>query len=1048
MAHCDLGNTLVRAAVRAALTGGALATSFITAHAQDSASNAAPAADQAAATQAQATPQTPAAQATSSAPMAEVVVTGTRILNPNASALSPVTTVSSQDFEQMGVTRVEDLLNQLPQVFADQNANASNGATGTSDINLRGLGAKRTLVLVDGARLGPGSPINENAAENGASDINMIPVELIQNVEILTGGASSVYGADAVAGVVNFKLVDNFQGVRLVGDLSGYQNDNYDLDNVREAVSALGFQQAPSEIWTGAQRSLAFISGFNTGDGNGNVTFYATYRNVLPVIQYQYSWSACSLGSGYLPGPLAPPGSNGKFSCAGSETADPANLLNLDTGAVATIAPGYTTVGGPALFNYGAYNFSQRPDERYTAGTFMHYEFNEHATVYSQLMTMDDRSVAQVAPSGDFGTSGPFDCANPFLAANASAYAFFGCPNSTGYTAPSGAYVPPGTTNPDVLIARRDVEGGPRLQDTEYMDLHEVLGVKGGIDSAWTYDSSFQYSLVDLQFTNNNFFSTTKLNNALNVTGTLANPQCVVGPPCVPYNIFTTGQVTQAMVDYLYAPGLEDGRVQQIDLISTFNGDLGKYGVQLPSANSGLAVNLGAEYRDVTLSILPDEESQAYDLSGTGGPTPPVSGGIISREGFVEALLPLVNDKFLANSANIDVGYRYSAYNLGFNTNTFKMALDWSPTTDVRLRGSFTRAVRAPNIIELYNPDTVSLDPTYSSDPCAGAHPIYTATQCARTGVIVGGANNEYGNIIPDSAAQYNGITGGNPNLKPETALTGTIGIEFTPEFLRGFHANFDYYNIKIVNVINPTGGAVTLYNCGVLDIAASCDLIHRGPGGTLWAVTTGYILDSDVNAGLLQTKGVDVDIGYHYRFDQWGGLVTELQGTYMEHYYFNFNNNALFEFDCAGLYGSACSGDTGLGQPAPRWRHRWATTWDTPWEAISLTFAWRYYGPVRLETLNSNPNLAAAGGATIANGGISNTDAYLSSYSYFDLTAAVKLADKITFRLGCNNILDKAPPLIGATDIPSPPYGNGNTFPSFYDSLGRYLFAELIADF
>jgi iron complex outermembrane recepter protein len=1038
MAHRDLRNPMVSAAVRAALTGGTLAASFVAAHAQDSSSNAAPAASQAAATQAQTTPQTPAPQAAPSAPIAEVVVTGTRILNPNASALSPVTTVTSQDFQQMGVTRVEDLLNQLPQIFADQNANASNGASGTSDVNLYGLGAKRTLVLVNGDRLGPGTPLNVDPQENGASDINMIPVELIQNVEILTGGASSVYGADAVAGVVNFKLIDNFQGVRLVGDLGGYQNDNYDIDNVREAVSALGFQQAPSSIWTGAQRSLALISGFNTGDGNGNVTFYATYRNVLSALQNQYSWSSCSLGSGYLPGPLAPPGANGKFSCAGSETAYPANLLNLATGAIATIGPGYTTVPGPSLFNYGPYNYFQRPDERYTAGTFMHYEFNEHATVYEQLMAMDDRSVAQVAPSGDFGTSGPFTCSNPFLEANASAYAFMGCPNASGIT------------NPNVIIARRDVEGGPRITDTEYMDLHEVLGVKGTIDSssAWTYDGSFQYSVVDMQYLNNDFFSTTKLNNALDVTGTVGSPSCAIGPPCVPYNIFTTGQVTPAMINYLYEPGIEDGRVAQTDLLLTFNGDLGKYGVQLPSASSGLALNLGAEYRDVTLSLLPDEPSQEGDLSGAGGDTPPISGGIISREGFVEALLPLANDKFLAQSANIDVGYRYSSYNLGFNTNTYKISVDWSPTTDVRLRGSFTRAVRAPNIIELYSPDTVSLDPTYSSDPCAGTHPVYTPTQCARTGVIVGGPNNQYGNIIPDSAAQYNGLTGGNANLKPETAITSTIGIELTPSILPNFHANFDYYNIRIEDVINPTGGAVTLYNCGVLDIASSCDLIHRGPGGTLWAVTAGYITDIDVNAGVLQEKGIDVDIGYHYRFDRWGGLVTELQGTYMEHYYFDFGTNPLFEFDCAGLYGSACTGDTGLGTPAPRWRHRWATTWDTPWQAISLTLAWRYYGPVRLESLSPNPNLAAAGGATIANGGISNTDAYLSSYSYFDLTAAIKLADKVTFRLGCNNILDKAPPLIGATDIPGPPWGNGNTFPSFYDALGRFVFAELVADF
>ncbi|HTW38815.1 MAG TPA: TonB-dependent receptor [Steroidobacteraceae bacterium] len=1031
-----VGNPLVRRAVRAVLTGGTLATSIVVAHAQDSSSNAAPAANQATATQAQTTAQAPAA-APSTAPVTEVVVTGSRISSPNETAISPVIAIGQQDFQQTGVTRVEDLLNQLPQVFSAQNAYEANGSLGIATVNLLGLGDKRTLVLVDGDRLGPGTPLTA-----AASDINEIPVQLVQSVDILTQGASSVYGADAVAGVVNFHIMQNFQGVRLDGNIGGWENGNGgDYDGISDAITAAGFKQAPSTAWTGRNASLAFIAGFNTGDGNGNVTFYATYRNALPALQQNFAYSACTAGSGYLP-----PAGNGKFSCGGSETAYPANFINLDTGATVTTGPGYTAVPGPALFNYGALNYFQLPADEYTAGTFMHYQFNDHATVYDQLMVMDNRQVAQIAPSGDFGTSGPFNCANPFLTANTSLYAFFGCPNTAGYTSPSGIYAPPGTTDPDVLIARRDVEGGNRLQDTEYDDFHEVLGLKGNIDNGgtWTYDASFQYSTSLLNESIDNYFSTTKLDNALNVTGTLAAPVCTVGPPCVPYNIFTTGAVTPAMLAYLQAPGLLEGRVSQTDVLLTFNGDLGKYGIQLPSANSGLQLNLGAEYRDVKSYFLPDEELQTGDLSGTGGAEPPVSGGIVSREGFMEALLPLVNDKPFAQSANLDLGYRYSSYDLGFNTNTYKFGADWSPTHDVRLRGTFTRDVRAPNIVELYSPATVALDGTYSSDPCAGATPQYTMAQCARTGVTTA----EYGHIVPNTAAQYNGLLGGNPNLKPETALTTDIGIEFTPTVLPNFRAQFDYYDVKIEGVINPIGGGVILYECGVADLAGACDAIHRGPGGTLWAETSGFIDDTLVNAGLLQEKGVDVDIAYNYHFDNWGGLQSEMVGTYMEHYYFSpAAGEPQFEYDCAGLYGTACSGDTGLGVPAPRWKHRWSNTWNTPWQAISVTLNWRYIGPTRLEELSSNPNLAAPTTATIANGGISNTDAYLPSISYFDLTAAVKLANKVTLRLGCNNILDKQPPLIGATDIPAPPFGSGNTFPGYYD-IGRYLFAEVTADF
>jgi len=1016
-----LENPLVRRAVRAVLTGGTLATSFVAAHAQDASQTGAPAANQAAT--AQTTAQATASPAAPTTSVPEVVVTGSRIAVPNATSISPVTFVSAQDFQQTGVTKVEDLLNQLPQVFADQAGTASNGADGTADIDLRGLGAKRTLVLVDGDRLGPGSPVT-----GAQSDINMIPAELISSVEILTGGASSTYGADAVAGVVNFKLIQNFQGVRLVGDVGGYENDNYDIDQVREATTASGFAQAPSTIWNGAQRSLAFISGFNTGDGSGNVTFYATYRNVLPIVQKNYSWSQCTLGSGYLG--TGTNATGGKFTCAGSLTADPAHLYNLTTGAIDTIGPDYTAVpfAPSSLYNFGALNYYQRPDERYTAGTFMHYEFNEHATVYEQLMMQDDRSLAQIAESGDFADTSSFNCSNPFLEANAAAYAFFGC-------------TPGGTTNPNVIILRRSIESGPRIQDTEFQDLHEVLGIKGNIDSAWTYDASFQYTLSDLNESQNNYLSDAKMNNALNVTGTVGDASCVVGPPCVPWNIFTVGGVTPAQVAYLSTPGLLQGRISQTDLLLSFTGDLGKYGVQLPTASSGMQLNVGAEYRDVKSDFLPDEESQEGDLGGSGGPTPPVSGGIIAREGFAEVLMPLVEDKFLASSVNFNAGYRYSSYDLGFNTNTYKLGLDWAPTKDVRLRGTFTRAVRAPNVVELFAPAAIGLDGTYSTDPCGGAAPAYTLAQCEKTGVTPA----EYGHIGENPAGQYNGLLGGNTNLVPETALTGTIGIEFTPQVLPGFHANVDYYNIKIESVIGEIGGAVILNECA--NSGEFCDLIHRGPGGTLWAENTGFITDTLENVGLLQEKGIDIDVGYHYRFDRWGGIITELQGTYMEHYYFEpIQGNVLTEYDCAGLYGAACGSNT--SQPSPRWRHRWSTTWDTPWEAFSLTLAWRYIGPVRFEELSSNPNLAAPTGETIANGGISNTDAYLSSYSYFDLSAAVKLADKVTFRLGCNNILDKAPPLIGTTDLEPLPAGNGNTYPSFYEALGRFVFAEIVADF
>lgn len=1015
MRHNNFGNPRLRIAVRLALTGGSLAASFGVANAQ----------------------QAPAAAAPSEPALEEVVVTGSRIATPNQVSVSPVTFVSAADIQTTGVTRVEDLLNELPQVFAAQGSNASNGADGTATVDLRGLGDKRTLVLVNGLRLGPGDPTTGSAA-----DINMIPAALIDSIEILTGGASSVYGADAVGGVVNFKLNDHFEGVKIVADGGIYQNTNTNTQGVQSDLIASGPQYvpAPSSVWAGAQRELTFIAGLNSPDGNGNATFYAGYRNVLSAIQAKYSTSACTFGSGYVAGSSS---TGGKFVCSGSGTTSPARFIDLNGpgGAVLdnTISANGTLVpfANADRYNYGALNYFQRPDERYTAGTFMHYDFNEHVTVYEQFMFMDDSSIAQIAPSGAFQVAYTVPCSNPFLTASELA-GWCGGSMAGDAGGPFGNFI----------IGKRDVEGGNRLSSLEHEDFHEVLGLKGKINDVWDYDASWQYSSVNLSSSVENYFSNVKLNNAFNVVGTAASPSCAIGPPCVPYNIFVPGQVTQAALNYLYTPGEEPGTVHQQAADINFTGDLGKYGLQLPTASSGLKVNLGAEYRDVTLETLPDEETQLGDLSGSGGPTPPVSGGIISKEGFIEARMPIMEDMFMAKSLDLETGYRYSSYNIGFKTNTYKFGVEWSPVQDIRLRGSFQRAVRAPNIVELYGPQSVGLDGT--KDPCAGAAVGllvngYSAAQCARSGVTTG----QFGNILANSAAQYNGLLGGNPNLNPETALTTSFGVGFTPSFLPHIRAQIDYFDIKIENVIETIGENQILADCVTSDLF--CGNVHRDPlDGSLWLSNKGFVVDSLQNVGQLETKGVDVDLEYTADIGAFGKLHTSVNGTYVSTYEITpIGATPSTAFNCAGYYGASCSSFTsGAGTPVFHWRHIFRETWQTPWNGLDVTLSWRYFAPVRIETLSPNTNIAAAPGVTIANGGISNTDAFISSYSYIDLTAAVKLADKMTLRLGINNILDKQPPVIGTTNLPAPPIGNGNTMPQVYDSLGRYIFGSIMVQF
>ena len=242
----------------------------------------------------------------------EVVVTGSRISTPNMTSISPVTAIAAEDIAATGKMRVEDIINQLPQAMAAQGSTISNGSTGTATVDLRGLNAKRTLVLINGRRLMPGNPDTAPGVNSGAPDLNQIPKALIERVEVLTGGASSVYGADAVAGVVNFILNTRFEGVKVEGNYSFYNHEN---DNpVADVVRTRGYELPKSDINTGYSKDFSFVMGSNFADDRGNATFYATYTDVKPILQAEFDYSACTFNSGDV------------FTCGGSGTTDPPRM--------------------------------------------------------------------------------------------------------------------------------------------------------------------------------------------------------------------------------------------------------------------------------------------------------------------------------------------------------------------------------------------------------------------------------------------------------------------------------------------------------------------------------------------------------------------------------------------------------------------------------------------------------------------------------------------------------------------------------------------------
>lgn len=952
----------------------------------------------------------------------EVIVTGSRIVQPGLEAISPVTTVTADEIKMQGTTRIEDLLNNLPQVFADFGSNLSNGATGTATVNLRNLGAQRTLVLINGRRLMPGDPTQNG---NATPDLNQVPAALVKRVDVLTGGASAVYGADAVAGVVNFVMDDNFEGVRIDANGSWYNHKNN--NSLFQSLNHdRGFDVPDSSVNDGVNKDVTFILGGNFAEGKGNVTAYVGYRKTNAIPQSLRDFSACNLSGG------------DSFSCGGSSTSSTGGFFT--SAGKLTVGPNSQLVPfaqGPGLYNFAPTNYYQRSDERYTGGLFSHLEINKHATAYTELSFMRDETVAQVAPSGAFLGSGTgidangipdgtwlINCDNPLLSAQERGVLCDGL----------GA-----TDTAHVTFGRRNVEGGPRQDDLQHTSFRIVVGTKGEIAEGWNYDvyGMVGKTLYEDYYTND--VSKFRISNALQavvdpLTGQVvckANANGAAGAPgCVPYDIWTLGGVTADQVNYFSVPSFKTGSTDERVVSGSISADLTKYGVKLPTAESGLALAFGAEYRQERMQLKPDIENLTNDLAGTGNPVYPLSASLKVKEGFVEARLPILQDKPFAHALSAEAGYRYSDYDLGFSTNTYKFGMDWAPTEDVRLRGSYQRAVRAPNLQELFLQKFVGNDG--GTDPCAtssGSPPSATLEQCARTGVTAA----QYGHIVGNPAGQYNGQYAGNPNLKPEQSDTKSFGLVITPRAIPSLSVTLDYFDITVKNVINSYGSDYTLAQClAGVGTSVFCPLVHRAAGtGSLWLSPSGYIEDGTLNLGSMKTKGVDLTSDYRLNMGGAGKLTINLMGTYTKDF-ITEPVPGFGSYDCVGLFGNSC------GTPIPKWRHRVRTTWETPVDGFDVSLQWRHIQKVKLDTTSSNPLLAGA---------VPETDKELGQRDYLDLSMSYKTSSHVTARLGINNLFDKNPPIIAGGDFGSV-YVNGNTYPQVYDTLGRYIFINVTADF
>jgi outer membrane receptor protein involved in Fe transport len=961
----------------------------------------------------------------------EVVVTGTRLnVNKNITAAAPILTVSQEDLKIRGNTRIEDFVNVLPQVFAGQAGEVSNSASGTSTLNLRGLGAQRTLVLIDGRRLPYGS------SNTIAANLDLIPPQLIERVDVVTGGKSAVYGSDAVGGVANFILKDDFEGIELdvQGGFAHNGNGVERFDNVLRA----GGVPVPGSSTDGEELNIALTLGANTADGRGNATIFASYQVNDEITQDNRSISACSFGADD-----SPTESFRGLGCVGSNNF---RRFNGPGGDVFQEEDGTFTPfeSGPSTtFNFGPFNFFQRPRERFSIYARGHYDLTESLTAFADFSFTNNSSDAQIAPTASFG-NGVFsiNCDNPFIQEP-------GGPNGTGKALRTvfGCDIPgaDGTLPTDVdgiSAPHRNVEGGPRNSFLNNTAWRFVGGLRGTLVENWDFEVFGQFSRTNDESRATNDFIVANVQQAFFAVED-ADGNIVCRDPsggCVPYNIFqrtANGEslVTQEALDFIQGIGLVTGKTEQVVIGGNLQTNLSEYGIQSPWSDANVGLLVGAEYREDILDAVPDQISQTPGggFSGVGGATLPVAGSLDVIEFFGELQIPLVTDKTFFKELTVNGEYRYSDYDVAgngvtnsFSTDAYGVSLTWAPVEDVRFRAQYQRAVRAPNVIELFTGVDQGLDDLNSSgtnangvglfDPCSTNAPIETFDRCARTGVTA----EQFGSIIDVAAGQTQIITGGNPLLQPETSDTYTVGVVITPQAVPGLTISVDYFDITVDDAIEAGIPAqVTLDGCLETGNDRFCDLIIRSPRGSLASGGPGFgFISTNLNIAELTTSGIDVQANYSFDLaDVGAGDLGQIRLDYTATYLDSFAQTPFpggDEIECASLFGNTCA------QPVnPEYRHVAQVSWDSPWD-FSTTVTWRYFGGVD----NQDPDAP-------------EVDARLRTINYVDWSGNYSISENINIRGGVLNVFNtQAPVSISG----GPPLGNGNTFPTVYDT-GRQFF-------
>lgn len=943
---------------------------------------------------AQTAPSTrPAADDTGS--QADIIVTGSLIQRPNNTSASPIVSVGDAAIKEAGTATLQDALNQFPSFTTGGNAGTGGqGTGGRASINLHGLGTNRNLVLLDGRRL-PASDINGNV------DVNILPEAIIDGIDVITGGASAIYGSDAMSGVVNFKTVRKLDGVRV--DLMNTISERGDAYRFNGSL-ALGtafaedrghviaaFSYAKQNPVNGSTRDFFYDKTPSSFIGSGTFVPSATNAPNAAVVQSVFT----GYGVTATVNPLLNLGFNNDRS------------LFVQTGAVnyrgPTNSSGYLIVGGNVRMPVGQQIDFYNGLERKTAFLKADYEIVPGITAYGQFMFVDlSVHTASGGSLTQFGNINTVPVTNPFIPTDLRTI-LASRPNATAAFTINGRYV-----------------GVPYKSFDEQYNVQQYLaGLRGEIAPGWTFDVFGSYDESVHNQTINNAVVKSRVQTLLNAADGGASI-CTGG-----YNPFGDANaraLSPACASYITKSAFSREKVSQTQVQGQLNGRLFDLGAG-PAQFALVAV-----YRRNSYSFVPDSDLASQGLESIIASSA-ASGEISVKEFAAQVDVPLLADKPFFQELGIGGAIRFSDYSSSGTVTSYEGDLRWRPIHSMLLRGSYQRAVRAPNIGELFAPASgaqlvIGTPPGSLGDPCdirstarTGANATQVAALCVAQG-IPAAAISSY--TFPTTATGQT-ITG-NTALTPEKADTFNVGVVFNSPFetgaLRDFSLSIDYYNIEIQNVISSVPGLTVLSKCFNLDGSnptyvntnAYCQLLQRDATGQLVTVSTPYL-----NLGGLKTDGIEIQahLGLPAPFlGESGKVYVDTAVGWTRSYKVQLLPNTPF-LDYTGI----SNGGAGTGSVPPRATPEWKslTTLGYRSDKVGVGLRWRYQGAMADVSAVLTPATAQVG---------------VPDYSLFDLFGSIKVSNRFEVRGGINNLFDKGLPFVASSQ-------NG-TDVALYDPIGR----------